>query len=140
MADTDNLAVLVRALEVSVTGDTTELDQIFTDDVVGWSPNLSVETRDELADAIDDREDLLSDPEISVAVSEIGPDRAVAEWTLAAIHTGPLVLDDEVQVEASNQTIMLAGATFAEFRDGRISGFRHYFDDAALLEQLLLPG
>jgi hypothetical protein len=27
------------------------------------------------------------------------------------------------------------------FRDGRISGFRHYyFDDAALLEQLLPPG
>jgi ketosteroid isomerase-like protein len=140
MADPDNLAVLVRALEVAVTGDVADLDQIFTDDVVGWSPNLSITTRDELADAIDDREDALSQAEIAVTASQLGPDRAVAEWTLAAVHTDPLVLDDDAKVDPSNQRIVLAGATFAEFRDGRISGFRHYFDDAALLEQLLLPG
>lgn len=139
MADPDNLAVLVHALEASVTGDIADIDQIFTEDVVGWSPNLAVSTRDELADALAEREDALSDAEIAVTASQLGPDRVVAEWMLAAIHTNPLVLDDETKVEPSNQRIVLAGATFAEFRDGRISGFRHYFDDAALLEQLLLP-
>ena len=42
-------------------------------------------------------------------------------------------------IEAFDPPLVLAGATFAEYRDGRISTFRHYFDDAALLEQMLTP-
>ena len=64
--------------------------------------------------------------------------RAAAEWVVSATHTGPLVLDDDLVIEPSGGQLVLAGATFAELRDGKISAFRHYFDDAALLEQMLL--
>ena len=48
------------------------------------------------------------------------------------------MVDDDVQLEPTGRTIVLAGATFAEFRDDQICAFRNYFDDAALLEQILL--
>ncbi len=55
------------------------------------------------------------------------------------MHTGTVLLDDDTTIEAFDTPLVLAGATFAEYRDGRISTFRHYFDDAALLEQMLTP-
>jgi ketosteroid isomerase-like protein len=131
-------AVLVRALEAAVTGDDSTLDQTFTEDVVGWSPNLAVTSRAELAEEFRDRHDALSNIAIAFDAIYIIGDNAIAEWRISADHTGPIVVDDDLQLEATGRTIVLAGATFAEFRGDQICAFRNYFDDAALLEQLLL--
>ena len=48
MSSSDAAALLVRALEAAVTGDHTIVEEVFTEDVVGWSPNLSVTSRAEL--------------------------------------------------------------------------------------------
>ena len=81
---------------------------------------------------------LLDDVEIDVSIYELGPDHAAAEWGRLRHGTcGPLELDDLV-VPPSGGGLVLAGATFAELHDGKMSAFRHYFDDAALLEQMLL--
>jgi hypothetical protein len=131
-------AVLVQALEAAVTGDDSALDQTFTEDVVGWSPNLAVTSRAELADEFGDRHDALSNIVIAFDAIYIVGDNAIAEWRLSADHTGAIVVDDDLQLEPTGRTIVLAGATFAEFRGDQICAFRNYFDDAALLEQLLL--
>jgi hypothetical protein len=131
-------AVLVQALEAAVTGDDSALDQTFTEDVVGWSPNLAVTSRAELAEEFGDRHDALSNIVIAFDAIYIIGDNAIAEWRISAEHTGPIVVDDDLQLEATGRTILLAGATFAEFRGDQICAFRNYFDDAALLEQLLL--
>jgi ketosteroid isomerase-like protein len=131
-------AVLVQALEAAVTGDDSALDQTFTEDVVGWSPNLAVTSRAELAEEFGDRHDALSNIVIAFDAIYIIGDNAIAEWRSSADHTGPIVVDDDLQLDATGRTIVLAGATFAEFRDDLICAFRNYFDDAALLEQLLL--
>lgn len=68
----------------------------------------------------------------------MGP-KAIAEWRLAADHTGPLVIEGEDVLEPTGRRVVLSGATFAEFRDDRICAFRNYFDDAAPVEQLLFP-
>jgi ketosteroid isomerase-like protein len=138
MPDPDATELVVRALEAAATGDHSLISDTFTEDVVGWSPNLSVSSRDELEAELADRDQSLSDVELVCSATAVGADRVVAEWVVSATHVGPLVLDDEVVLEPSNQEVVLAGATFAELRDGRICSFRHYFDDAALLEQLLL--
>ena len=67
-------------------------------------------------------------------------DHAIAEWRVAAEHTGPLVISDDVAIEPTGRHVELAGASFAEFRGDRICAFRSYFDDAALVEQLLREG
>jgi hypothetical protein len=131
-------AVLVQALEAAVTGDDSTLDQTFTEDVVGWSPNLAVTSRAELAEEFGDRHDALSNIVIAFDAIYIIGDNAIAEWRISADHTGPIVVDDDLQLEPTGRNIVLAGATFAEFRGDQICAFRNYFDDAALLEQLLL--
>lgn len=133
-------AVLVQALEAAVTGDDSSLEQTFTEDVVGWSPNLAVTSRAELAEEFGDRHDALSNIVIAFDAIYVIGDNAIAEWRISADHTGPITIDDDLQIEPSGRTIVLAGATFAEFRGDQISAFRNYFDDAALLEQLLLEG
>lgn len=132
--------VLIQALEAAVTGDDSQLAQTFTEDVAAWSPNLAVSSLAALADEFGDRHDVLSNITISFDAIYIVGDNAIAEWRLGADHTGPLVVGDEdpVTIEPSGRRIVLAGATFAEFRDDLICAFRNYFDDAALLEQLLL--
>ena len=63
--------------------------------------------------------------------------RPFAEWVIEADHTGPLVLDEDVVVEATGRRVQLAGATMADFRDGKIRSFRTYFDDVSLIEQII---
>ena len=127
--------VLIQALEMAVTGEG-DLEAIYTEDVVGWSPNLSVSSRAELAEELSDRHDALSNIVISFDAVYIIGDHAIAEWRVGADHTGALVVDGEEAIPASGRRIVLAGATFAEFRGDQICAFRNYFDDAALLEQL----
>jgi ketosteroid isomerase-like protein len=128
---------LRRLLHAAVSGDRGSMAELVTDDVVGWSPNLSVTSRGELLEALEGRDDAFSGIEIGVqALDEIG-DKAIAEWHVAVDHTGPLVVDDDVVIEATGRRLHLSGATFAEFDGDRICAFRSYFDDLALVEQAL---
>jgi predicted ester cyclase len=56
---------------------------------------------------------------------------------VAADHTGPLFIDDDVVIEPTGRRLHLSGATVAEFDGDRICAFRSYFDDLALVEQAL---
>ena len=69
-------------------------------------------------------------------LDEVG-NKAFAEWVIEADHTGPLMLDEDVVVEATGRHVVLAGATMADFRDGKIRSFRTYFDDLSLIEQIV---
>ena len=40
-------------------------------------------------------------------------------------------------LKPTGKRVKLAGATIADFRDGKIRSFRTYFDDLSLLEQLM---
>jgi len=128
-----------KALRVGLTGEVDDVSDIFTEDVVGWSPIMSVSTRDELWKAFGEREDALSDIVLNIDSIDVIGDKAIAEWRFSATHSGPLTLGQETTIEPIGKKIVLAGATFAEFRDDRIRIFRSYFDDAALLEQMLAP-
>jgi ketosteroid isomerase-like protein len=126
-------------LEASAGIKSRDLGELFTDDVVGWSPNLHVSSRSELEQEFAERDEAFSNVAIAIDGLHLIGAKAIAEWRLAADHTGSLVLAEEAIVEPTGRRVILAGATFAEFRDDRICAFRNYFDDAALLEQLLIP-
>ena len=138
MAVTDRKAVLERLLDAAMAGDIGALNELVTDDVVGWSPHLLVTSRSELAAVFERREDAFSNIDASIdSVDGVG-DKVAAEWHVAVDHTGPIYVDDDLAVEPTGRRLHLAGATFAEFEGDRIKAFRHYFDDLALLEQALL--
>jgi ketosteroid isomerase-like protein len=128
---------MVKALEAEVGSDAVDLGTLFTDDVVGWSPYASVSGLNALAELSMLREVAFSNVVILLrGVDEVG-NRVYAEWLIEADHTGPLVLDDDVVLDATGRHVVLAGVSVADFRDGKIRSFRTYFDDLSMIEQIV---
>ncbi len=129
--------VLLKALEAEVGGGSADLSTLFTDDVVGWSPYATVSGLTALADLAALRDMAFSNVALSLrGLDEVG-NKAFAEWVVEADHTGPLVLGEDVVLEATGRRVQLAGATVADFRDGKIRSYRTYFDDISLIEQIV---
>lgn len=129
--------VLRHLLAAAVAGDPASMTDLVTEDVVAWSPNLYVTSRDELLTTLEGRDDTFSGIDIQVhALDQLG-DKAIAEWHLAVDHTGTLVIDDDLVIEPTGRRLHVSGATVAEFDGDRVCAFRSYFDDLALIEQAL---
>ena len=128
--------VLSNALKAEAGGASADLETLFTDDVVGWSPYATVSGLAALAGLSALREEAFSNVVITFrGLDEVG-NKAFAEWLVEADHTGPLVLDEENVLEAPGRHVQLPGVTVADFREGKIRSFRTYFDDLSLIEQL----
>jgi len=129
--------VLLKALEAEVGVAQVDPGTLFTDDVVGWSPILSVSGLTELAELGADRETAFSNVVIMFrGLDEVG-NKAFAEWVIEADHTGPFILGQDAVLEATGRRLQLAGASVADFREGKIRSFRTYFDDISLIEQIV---
>jgi ketosteroid isomerase-like protein len=129
--------VLLKALEAEVGGATVDLSALFTEDVVGWSPYASVSGLAELSVLASLREVAFSNVVIFIrGLDEVG-NKAYAEWLIEADHTGPLILGEGAEVEATGRRVKLPGATVADFREGKIRSYRTYFDDVSLIEQMV---
>jgi len=139
MADNDRRRVLERALEACIVGDVDALPELFTDDVSVWSPNLAVGSLDELSEAVAFREDALSNVAIDVDALDVFGNKGFVEYRVSAVFSGPFALNEETVVEPNGNEILLGAAAVADFSGDKISALRNYFDDASLLEQMLLP-
>ena len=129
--------VLSKAIDAEVGGEQVDLSAWFTDDVVGWSPYASVSGLEALAALSVLRDVAFSNVVILYrGLDEVG-NKAFAEWVIEADHTGPLVLDEDAVLEATGRHVKLPGVTVADFRDGKIRSYRTYFDDVALIEQIV---
>jgi hypothetical protein len=137
MTDSDRRGVLRRALEACILGQVEDLPELFTDDVSGWSPNLLVTSRNELTEAIADREDALSEVNLQVDALDVFRNKGFVEYRLSAVFSGPFVINQEVVIDPNDREILLGAAMVAEFTGDKISAFRNYFDDATLMEQML---
>ena len=129
--------VLLKALEAEVGGASVDLSTLFTEDVVGWSPYATVSGMAELTVLAALREVAFSNVVILFrGLDEVG-NKAYAEWLIEADHTGPLILGDGAEVEATGRHVKLPGVTVADFREGKIRSYRTYFDDISLIEQMV---
>ena len=129
--------VLMRAIEAEAGGEPVDLDTLFTDDVVGWSPYMTVKGLPGLADLAALREIAFSNVVVMFrGLDEVG-NKAFAEWLIEADHTGPYALSEDAVVEPTGRHVKLAGVTVADFRAGKIRSFRTYFDDVSLIEQIV---
>jgi ketosteroid isomerase-like protein len=131
--------VLRSLLQAAVTGDGDRMADLVTPDVIGWSPHRTITSRDDLVAAMGEQDDPFSGIDLQIrAIDQIG-DKVIAEWHVAADHTGPLVLDDVV-IAPTGRRVHLSGATVAEFDGELVCAFRNYFDDLAIVEQALADG
>jgi ketosteroid isomerase-like protein len=129
--------VLTNALKAEVGDASVDLKTLFTDDVVGWSPYVTVSGLTAVAALSTLREAAFSNVVITLrGLDEVG-NKAFAEWIVEADHTGPLVLSEDSVLEATGRHLQLPGVTVADFREGKIRSFRTYFDDLSLIEQIV---
>ena len=139
-SNAERAATLVRALEASIVGDSSVVGELYTDDVTGWAPALTVNSAAELAAELGIRDGAFSDVELDVSPFDVAGDRACVEWVVSLTHSGPLELDDDVVIDPTDIRVSLHGVTVAEFDGDKISSFRQYWDEMELFEQLdLLP-
>jgi steroid delta-isomerase-like uncharacterized protein len=76
-------------------------------------------------------------PDSSTEVTRVvdGGDWIATEHTGRGTHTGPLVTP-EGEIPPSGNSVELKFGEFFRMRDGKIAGFRAYYDAATLLRQL----
>ena len=128
--------VLADALKAEIGAAPVDLKTLFTDDVTGWSPYVTVSGLAALAELAALRETAFSNVVITFRGIDEAGNRAFAEWLVQADHTGPLVLSEDSALEATGRHVQLPGVTVADFREGKIRSFRTYFDDLSLIEQI----
>jgi ketosteroid isomerase-like protein len=137
MARNGRAGVVERALEACLKGDVGALPELFTDDVSGWSPNLHVSSRSELAEELAERDDSLSNLSLKIDALDIVGNKGYAEYRVSAVFSGPFVIDDDTVIEPNGRDLLVGAAFVADFDGDTISAFRNYFDNAALMEQML---
>ncbi len=129
--------VLADAIEAEVGAASADPKALFTDDVTGWSPYVTVSGLPAVAALSALREEAFSNVVVMFrGLDEVG-NKAFAEWLVDADHTGPLVLSEDSVLAATGRHVQLPGVTVADFREGKIRSFRTYFDDLSLIEQIV---
>lgn len=129
---------LQSIIEVAVVGEPGPLGDALTEDAAGWSPTFSFASRAEAETALQEQV-----PALTVLTFELdglfwAEPVACAEWRLDATVADPLLVADDVLVEAQGRPLSLAGATVVRLRQGRISSVHTYYDEATLIEQVIL--
>ena len=138
MADNDRRSVLRRGLEACILGEADALPELFTEDVSGWSPNMLVTSLSELTAAVSEREGAFSNVAVEVDALDVFGNKGFMEYRVSAVFSGPFAIGEGVTIEPNGQDILLGAAMVADFTGDRISAFRNYFDDATLLDQMVV--
>ena len=129
--------VLADAIKAEIGAAPADLETLFTDDVVGWSPYVTVSGLAAVAALSALREEAFSNVVVTFrGLDEVG-NKAFAEWLVEADHTGPLVLSEDSVLEATGRHVQLPGVTVADFREGKSRSYRTYFDDLSLIKQIV---
>ena len=85
-SNAERAATLVRALEASMRGDSSVVAELYTENVRGWAPSLSVSSAVELAVELENREDAFSEVELDVTPLDVSGDRPRVEWVVTLTH------------------------------------------------------
>jgi ketosteroid isomerase-like protein len=134
----ERAARLARAIVATVTGDTAQLQDLFTLDVLASGPNLQATSRDQLAAEIERRVSAFSDRKVAVAPLDVSGAQACVEWVASGVHSGDYASDSSGRgpIGPTGRRIRLRAITVAEFEGDQICSLRSYWDDVTLLEHL----
>ncbi|WP_062430837.1 ester cyclase [Herbidospora daliensis] len=111
---------------------------LFTEDAAYVSPAGLAEGRDQIVWLFEQFFRGFPDLRLTVWYEAIDTDNPlIVEWTATGTHTGPFLLPDGRDLEATGRRITLRGtcASFVD-DDGKIATHREYFDQLELFSQL----
>jgi hypothetical protein len=135
-ANAARASILARALRAGLDRDRRVIEELCTDDVKVWAPQLSAGSVSELVAHLEHGDRAFSEIDLEVAPLDVGGDYACVEWCVTMTHSGPLAIADGLVVDPTGVRVTLNGATVAEFSGERICSLRQYWDEFAVLEQL----
>jgi hypothetical protein len=125
-------AVLERAIVAAVSGDVSDIEQLYTPDVATSGPATSARSREELAIEIEERADALRQEAVAFRNVDSQGDLVRLEWEASALHVGPLVLEGNGAVlEPTGLRLRVRAVTVARFRGDRICSWRSHWEDLA---------
>ena len=123
---------LRRAIVASVSGDISDIEDLYTPSVVGESPATAARSRAELATEIEGRHGALSQHRVSFGPVETRGAMVRLEWEASALHVGPLVLESNGAVlEPTGLRLRVRAVTVARFQGRRIASWRSLWEDLA---------
>ncbi|MGZ6963171.1 MAG: nuclear transport factor 2 family protein [Acidimicrobiia bacterium] len=130
--------ILSQAIVASISGDTSQVTELFTHDVTGSGPAISISSREELAGELEERVGSFTDVEIALAPLEVSGEQACVEWVATAVHSGPLVVDESRTgvLGPTGRRVRVRAITVAEFDGNQICSFRSYWDDVPVFREL----
>ena len=124
---------LRRAIAASVSGDVSEIEDLFTPTVSGSSPATVATSREELAAEIEERRGALTHERVHFGRAETNGSVVRLEWEASALHTGPLPLPGTGAVlEPTGLRLRVRAVTWARFEGNRIASWRGHWEDVAL--------
>lgn len=143
-ADTARCAAVALVTEAVLVGgsDIGELRAALHPDVTLWSPNLFARSRESVLAALLDHEgtdDTLSEIHVVAGPCDVTDNRAYVEWRLTARFSNPCFVDDDLLIEPHGHIVETSGVLVLAFAGDAVTSVHCYYDDLALLEQLLSP-
>jgi hypothetical protein len=117
-----------------------ELEDWLAPEVVVWSPVHYSSSRAELLVGLhdpSDDDDTLSEVVIESTGMDVALPRVYLEWRLTARFSHPCFIDDDLLVEPTGRLVETAGVLVSTLADDVIISAHCYYDDSALLEQLV---
>ena len=142
----DDLAAIeaqsLRTLRGVLLGE--RLDDLVNDlapDVVVWSPTLYATSRDPVLHALENETaagDTITEVAVSITNFDFVAPHAYLEWRLMGRFTNPCFVDDDLLVEPNGRLIETAGVMVVTLANGQAIEVHCYYDDLALLEQMMV--
>jgi uncharacterized protein (TIGR02246 family) len=109
----------------------------FTEDAIFVSPAGIAEGREQIAWLFEQFFKGFPDLCLTVWYEATGTDNhMMVEWTGTGTHTGPFLLPDGQELEATGRRITLRGTCASFIENGKIVTHREYFDQLELYTQL----
>ena len=125
-------------IETLVVGEAEQLQHVLTDDANGWTPALSYVARHEALSTLPEHLSPLLVTKFRVDRLMRAPPFLFAEWRLVAVQSEAFLVADDVLIDVSDEPVHLCGASVAKLRGQRIESVHTYYDEAVLVEQLIL--
>jgi len=125
--------LLKRAIIAQVSGDVSEVEELYTPTVTGSSPATTARSRDEVATEIQERQGALSHHEVTFGRVESNGSVVRVEWEASGLHIGSLPLPGTGAVlEPTGLRLRIRAVTWARFEGSRIASWRGHWDDLQL--------
>jgi hypothetical protein len=102
-----------------------------------WSPSLCASSRRELVAALAESDDAITDVTVSIVGEAAARSVVLVEWHLEGTFNNVGFVNDDLLIEPSGGVIESTGVLVIEFKGGRASQIRCYYDALGLLEQVV---